>query len=230
MTTVYGVTFIGARKQIYKKLAENKNFDTEFCNKAAIYITKLTFKSLGEVFKNAYNIMEWLNQCAKLISKENCPVRWNSPLGLPIVQPYNSKKKKAIKTILQSINLTVDNENLDINKSKQKSAFPPNFVHGLDASHMFLTCIECKENNIEFASVHDSFWTHACDVSNILLKYIDKLSVIIREKFIELHSKPILENLIEDFKSFHPNIQFPNIPDKGDLDLTNVKDSLYFFD
>jgi DNA-directed RNA polymerase len=47
MTTVYGVTFIGAKQQIIKRLKENKNFDHEFCNKAALYLTKLTFKSLG---------------------------------------------------------------------------------------------------------------------------------------------------------------------------------------
>jgi DNA-directed RNA polymerase, mitochondrial len=113
-------------------------------------------------------------------------------------------------------------ETLPINKQKQKTAFPPNFVHSLDASHMFLTCIECKEINIDFASVHDSFWTHPCDV--------DKLNVIIRDKFIELHSKPILEDLIRDFKLFNPEIVFPTIPSKGDLDLNSVKDSLYFFD
>jgi len=133
-----------------------------------------------------------------------------------------TQKKKQIKTILQHINLTDHNENLPINKSKQQSAFPPNFIHALDASHMFLTCIQCKENNIEFASVHDSFWTHACDTDN--------LNYILREKFIELHSKPILENLVKDFNEIHPEIKFPNLPEKGDFDINNVKDSLYFFD
>jgi len=35
--------------------------------------------------------------------------------------------------------------------------------------------------------VHDSYWTHACDV--------DELSRILREKFIELYETPILENV-----------------------------------
>lgn len=35
--------------------------------------------------------------------------------------------------------------------------------------------------------VHDSFWTHACD--------IDKMNQILREKFVELYSMPILENV-----------------------------------
>lgn len=35
--------------------------------------------------------------------------------------------------------------------------------------------------------VHDSYWTHACDV--------DELSRILREKFVELYEMPILENV-----------------------------------
>ena len=38
-----------------------------------------------------------------------------------------------------------------------------------------------------FTGVHDSFWTHASDV--------DKMNQILREKFVELYSKPILENV-----------------------------------
>lgn len=45
-----------------------------------------------------------------------------------------------------------------------------------------------------YAGVHDSFWTHACDV--------DKMNQILREKFIELYSMPILENVSEWQSSF----------------------------
>ena len=43
----------------------------------------------------------------------------------------------------------------------------------------------CKIN--VYAGVHDSFWTHACDVEN--------MSQILREKFVELYDMPILENV-----------------------------------
>lgn len=35
--------------------------------------------------------------------------------------------------------------------------------------------------------VHDSYWTHACDV--------DTMNRILREKFVELYEAPILENV-----------------------------------
>ena len=31
-----------------------------------------------------------------------------------------------------------------VNSQKQASAFPPNFIHSLDATHMLLTALECR--------------------------------------------------------------------------------------
>lgn len=47
---------------------------------------------------------------------------------------------------------------------KQKNAFPPNFIHSLDSSHMMLTSLHCEQIGISFMSVHDCFWTHPCTV------------------------------------------------------------------
>lgn len=37
------------------------------------------------------------------------------------------------------------------------------------------------------AGVHDSFWTHAGTV--------DKMNILLRKKFVQLYSQPILENV-----------------------------------
>lgn len=47
---------------------------------------------------------------------------------------------------------------------KQKNAFPPNFIHSLDSSHMMLTSLNCERAGITFVSVHDCYWTHASTV------------------------------------------------------------------
>jgi hypothetical protein len=31
-----------------------------------------------------------------------------------------------------------------VNAQKQATAFPPNFIHSLDATHMLLTALECR--------------------------------------------------------------------------------------
>lgn len=51
------------------------------------------------------------------------------------------------------------------NVKKQRNAFPPNFIHSIDSSHMMLTAIHSQAAGISFASVHDCFWTHPSTVS-----------------------------------------------------------------
>ncbi|XP_057494063.1 DNA-directed RNA polymerase 1, mitochondrial-like isoform X3 [Actinidia eriantha] len=66
MTSVYGVTYIGARDQIKKRLKERCAIedDTELFA-ASCYAAKTTLIALGEMFEAARSIMNWLGDCAK---------------------------------------------------------------------------------------------------------------------------------------------------------------------
>ena len=93
------------------------------------------------------------------------PVKWLTPLGLPCVQPYkNISQKNVIQTIIQSITIAENQDKQPVNKQKQNSAFPPNYVHSIDSTHMMLTAVKSMREGIVFAGVHDSYWTHARDV------------------------------------------------------------------
>ena len=50
-----------------------------------------------------------------------------------------------------------------------------------------------QTRGITFASVHDSYWTHACTVS--------EMSGIIRDTFIALHSSNVMEKLYEEVRA-----------------------------
>lgn len=50
-----------------------------------------------------------------------------------------------------------------------------------------------EQDKLTFASVHDSYWTHATSV--------DEMSVILRDTFIDLHSQDILGKLREEVRS-----------------------------
>lgn len=90
---------------------------------------------------------------------------WITPLGLPVMQPYRqSRGNQVIVTSLQGVTLAEYDDNLPVLKRKQGTAFSPNFVHSLDASHMLMTALKMKEKNLFFTAVHDSYWTHPCDV------------------------------------------------------------------
>jgi DNA-directed RNA polymerase len=184
MTSVYGVTNIGAKNQVRARLMEiffpnpNELNDEELEKKvymAAGYLANLTLLSLGEIFISANQIMDWLGKCALLVANVNEPISWITPLGLPVIQPYRKSASFKVKTLMQTIILALDDDSLPVQARKQKSAFPPNFVHSLDATHMLMTALEVKKHGISFAAVHDSYWTHASDVpimSSVCLKKI----------------------------------------------------------
>ena len=120
-------------------------------------------------------------------------VVWTTPLRLPVVQPYRAMGSRTVNTSLQGITLQEPQVWHPVSKRKQLQAFPPNFIHSLDATHMMLSALRCKELGITFASIHDSFWTHACDV--------DRMSVALRDSFVEMHRDNIVGRLHEEFQT-----------------------------
>ena len=86
-----------------------------------------------------------------------------------------------------------------------------------------LTFWNSVDAGLTFAGVHDSFWTHARDV--------DEMSAILRDKFIEVHNEPLLDNLYQELRATYPDVadDFPPPPAPGDLSLDVVKESVYFF-
>jgi DNA-directed RNA polymerase len=88
MTSVYGVTFIGAKDQIAKQLEELKVVPDEAVKESARYVATLTLEAIADLFSGAHKIKAWLVDCAGKIAKEGNPVCWITPLGIPIVQPY----------------------------------------------------------------------------------------------------------------------------------------------
>ena len=100
--------------------------------------------------------MDWLADCARQITDVGCAVSWMTPLGLPIIQPYRASKMRTVTTVGSAIILAQQDDSRPVRATRQRMAFPPNYVHSLDSSHMYRTAIACKNKNLDFASVHDS--------------------------------------------------------------------------
>lgn len=79
----------------------------------------------------------------------------------------------------------------------------------------------CVRAGLAFAGVHDSFWTHAGSV--------DIMNKILREKFYELHSQPLLSNLRDELLAESPDLEIPEVPVLGSLQLEKINDAKYFF-
>ncbi|VDO29532.1 unnamed protein product [Onchocerca flexuosa] len=224
MTTVYGVTMNGARRQIERQLKAT-GMEPDQRMKYATYLADRTFRSLNDAFTSSMKMKDWFRGCAEAIVKLMHTVEWITPLGLPVYQPYLETKME-------------ENKVYRLPKSiKQVNAFPPNFIHSLDSTHMMLTTLFCRRLGITFAAVHDCYWTHACEV--------DQMNKICREQFVQLHSEPLVKQCAEFFRQkYLPNwlrtvmlneefqelrkIFTPKVR-QGMLDLDAVRHSIYFF-
>lgn len=92
MTTVYNVTFYGAKLQIQGQLEDTKDFPSDQVIPASAYIANKTFASIRQLFSSAREIQDWFSECAFLISRvRNSTVHWETPLGLLVSQPYYRK-------------------------------------------------------------------------------------------------------------------------------------------
>jgi DNA-directed RNA polymerase len=58
---------------------------------------------------------------------------------------------------------------------------------------MILSALKANEMGLDFAAVHDSFWTHASDIPN--------LNVILRDAFVRMHSEDIMNRLAAEFSA-----------------------------
>jgi DNA-directed RNA polymerase, mitochondrial len=190
------------------------------------------------MFKGAHEIQDWLKECARRISRSLGPkdfldkkpkrslpflstVVWTTPLGLPVCQPYRKIDSKAISTHMSNIWLTDPNGIGPTNGRKQTTAFPPNFIHSLDASHMLTSAVACDKAGLTFASVHDSFWTHPCDV--------DVMNVVLREAFIRMHQCDLVNKLRDEFLERYSGHYYQaettvedRVIDTSDIDTENL--------
>jgi DNA-directed RNA polymerase len=120
-------------------------------------------------------------------------VIWTNPLHMPIVQPYRKANAKIVKTKMQYITLMDPHRSDPVDRRKQLQGFPPNFIHSLDATHMLLSALRCDELGLSFAAVHDSFWTHACDVKT--------MNGVLRDAFIQIHGEDVIGRLRTEFEA-----------------------------
>ncbi|XP_065555980.1 DNA-directed RNA polymerase, mitochondrial isoform X1 [Lathamus discolor] len=235
MTVVYGVTRYGGRLQMEKRLKEIDDFPEEYLWEASHYLVKQVFNSIKEMFSATRDIQNWLTESAKLIAQSGQTVEWVTPLGLPIVQPYYRSRPTVLNCSMQNLSVKSTYSNQKPDTVKQKNAFPPNFIHSLDSTHMMLTALHCLRQGLTFVSVHDCYWTHAVTV--------DVMNQVCRQQFVALHSEKILQDLsafmLEKYCSPDRETTAPwqkklmeqlsNVPKTGEFNLENVMDSTYFF-
>lgn len=219
MTTPYGVTPKGIRDQLIQD-----GFTGHLQDKweGVTYLTDILEGCIGEVVVKAKEIMDWLKGIADFLAEADRAICWTTPTGLPVVHEYRSRKARRVVTKPYTLVLYDRDVRLRLQKKKQVNAITPNFVHSMDAAHMMFTVNRLHQEGLyNFAMVHDSYAVHACDV--------DRLHNALREEFVRIYRKPILEKFLTEQRAVNPGIMLPDPPRLGNLDITDVLRSDYFF-
>ena len=234
MTLPYGSTRYSCTsytQQWYKDRSEDlghKMFPDEEASAAMWMLSGLIWDSISEVVIAARTAMDWLQGCARVVAHEELPVNWTTPIGFPVMQSYRNTKSTRVKTKLgeSTIRLSLVEERKTINKRRMADAISPNFVHSMDATHLMLSVCYAADNGIDsFAMIHDSFGTHAADTNT--------LAACLREAFVDLYEGvDMLANFRDQIeRQVSPDRRelIKPVPEKGGLDIQEVRSSDFFF-
>ena len=233
MTSPYGSTRYSCSDFVDEDIVKRKDqgdlhpFGTASFQ-ACTFLAGVIWDSMGEVLSSARLGMSFLQDCAKVLAKSGHAVRWNNPVGFPVIQDYPEFKSMRVKTKLFGEiikpRINVETEKFSVNKAK--NSCPPNYIHAQDSAHLFMTVVKSHEKGVShFCNVHDSFGTLAADSQT--------LADTIRETFVDMYSQGCP---LEDFKqSMLPILndtqkeKLPQVPQKGDFDINEVLKSEFFF-
>ena len=232
MTTPYGVTRMGLKEQIYEVLEAEPSYGIPVgqINEVANYLAGIFKQAVGETVIAANTVMTWLQEVAKIVASEELPVWWTTPMGMPVVQDYKKTTAQRVDVwfLGSRTKVTIRAGTDKADKQRQSLGIAPNVIHSLDAAHMQRTINMCSEDGIRHLSfIHDSYGTHAANTG--------RLAYWLREAFIEQYTQvDVLQEFYEDMMrqlEFYPELKekLPKPPQKGTLDLAQVRESKYFF-
>ena len=224
-----------AKDVAYKRIEAHPFGTKRNRQKAARYLANITFAVVADVLPSVSTGMGWLRALTKAVSSEGKLVRWQSPMGFPVVQRYTKSTNLRVRLFLydrvaevkkrSQVTVQTDDQT-KLDKAKAQNGVAPNFIHSLDAAAMQSAICMMLDNGIEdFFMIHDSFATQAADTS--------VMYTCIRESFVDLYQdgtcvfEEFEQNIRDQLLDAHADLD--PIPRKGHLDINGVLESEYCF-
>ena len=223
MTDPYGVTTRGITDGLLND-GHVDWLDKQLRIPAAKELTKYIQKAMNTLLTVPNKGKLWLKQVANIASKRNVHLEWTTPIGFKVRHQYYGQTNYVldIRTLIYKKSVEFNEFIRDeVNGREATNGISPNWVHSLDASHMFSTILGLGNAGCEsYSFIHDSYGTHA--------PLIDTLRSITQEEFVKIHRVNQLSVLRDQLKEYL-NVDLPEVPSTGDLDINRVLESEYFF-
>ena len=182
-------------------------------------ITKTMLKAMKTVVPGPLSVMEWAKSAAReaLIRDDGSmeTIEWTSPSGFPVVQDKRKLNLVRVKTqLLGDVIKTVVGDGFkEVAVNKHVSGIMPNFIHSCDSALLHNSFAGFDQ---PFCLIHDSILTTATDMGY--------MSQVIREQFVEIYEQRPLQMLSDVL-----GVPLPDGMIVGDMDITQCRDSIYFF-
>ena len=216
MTLGYGGTPYGMGQQVIEDTRSISDYLRDKDYLWGVMLGELVYKTCYEELKGPAAMLRLFETVAERANEAQQPLAWTTPsTGFPVVQEYRKAKavrvrlRHGLKTLWVQIQVW---EEATLNESKQKTGAAPNFVHSLDAAHLTNTVDYCS---YPVAVVHDSFGCHAANMESLFGD--------VRETFYQLHQGDPLKQILVELQSEDL------IPERGNLDLSKIKESEFAF-
>jgi len=221
MCEAYGLTFYGIQR--YLKTEGHLDWVPKEKRSAAIVELARAIKAaLDQTLVNSNLGKSYLKEVANICSQNNKHLTWKTPSGFKVVHYYTKRqtRRSTAKLFNQKELYFFVKTDLPCPRTARQ-AIAPNYIHSLDAAHMFLTIYKLLFLGMKnFCMIHDSFGGHPNDIP-ILMKTL-------REEFKEMHKVNLLQDFKVDVERSLGTI-LPEIPARGSLDINKVLYSQYFF-
>jgi len=227
MCDAYGLTFYGTQK--YIKLEGHLDWVAKEVRGGAVTeLARAIREGLNDALTKPNAGKDWLKSAAQQASDKDMHLVWTTPSGFIVEHVYQPIRQRRSYTELynkQKFELVFAIYDDGVNKDGQVLGISPNFIHSLDAAHMFITIFLLTQVGIlDLSMIHDSYGCHA--------PFVDILDKLLRQGFVETHKENVLEQFKEDIQEYcGVTISIPpnTSEETGRLDPRHVLESEYFF-
>lgn len=209
------------------------------------FMSRLMWAEVNVKVRGAMKVMKWLQDVAKVAAEMDQPIYWQTPSGFVVRHFYGQLQAKRVKCFLDDteVKLMLTERTSKLAIKEQLQGIPPNFTHSIDGSCLMETINECADLGMtSFASVHDSYGTHAANMRT--------LAQATRQAFVDVHETDLLGGFreacmdvleaayVEHFecdpmeareKASDAIDRSAGRLERGTLDIRGVLDSEYFF-
>lgn len=222
MTYVYGSTLLSTIDNIALGMADAGMDVIKGSDGKVIYSMSALATPIGRALRQgvkdtvpeATRMMQYLQNLVR--KHKDHTMQWVTPVGVPVVNWAEGSTRKAIAIRSMGVdNIYMQVRNNEYNTRSAANGIVPNFVHSMDSAHL---CMLINDVDAGILPIHDSVATHACDV--------DTMHRVLRDTFIRLYLNFEIEQFL-DFNSIDKE-DFP-VPDKGILDLEDVREARFMF-